>query len=337
MQQKKLIFTLSVALLNASFAHAELLCPDYVPQPFSSIETKVDMGDETYEGKNIDCKKIGIAADMVLDIRDMLSSEIKVPTSMPFRIADSFGNAFFNPLDLSLNIPFQLMFGKHAKNPVHTIPVWAHEFGHAILNANLKDVAPAWNKILRKNLVDSAGVPAEIIDFMIAPYHEFFADIVAVLYTEEGDSVARSLTVVGFVENPEGTPGECSNREEKCRPREDSVDLRKVFRNRDFTDRANELGRWKPVESNDIHNLLAPARYHAWKYYLSNANMRREKAKIAGVVIDAIIADVNGRIARMSDSEGGITEERIEKEFGNVVRTNEEFIGVLDAHFEAAF
>jgi hypothetical protein len=337
MLQQKLILTWFVTLMSASLAHAELSCPNYVPQPFSSIETKVDMDGEIFEGKNIDCKNIGVAADMVLEIRDMLSSEIKVPKSMPFRIADSFGNAFFNPEDLSLNIPFQLILGKHAKHPVHTIPVWAHEYGHAILNANLRDVASAWTDIVRKKADESAGRPEQIIDFLVAPYHEFFADVVAVLYTEEGDSVARSLTIVGFVENPEGTPAQCPNSDKKCRPREGSRDTRDHFRNRDFTERANELHRWKPVQAEDIHNILAPARYHAWKYYLSNPNMRRDKAKIAAVVIDAIIADVNDRIARMSDSEGGITASRMEKEFGDVVRTNEEFIGVLDAYFEAAF
>jgi hypothetical protein len=336
MHQKNTILGLALAIsFEAASAHAGLNCPEYTPKPFSSIDTRIEFDGKVYEGTKVDCEKIGTAARVVDEIGDMLAPELDIPPAMPFRMVDSFDNAFFNPQDLSLNMPFQIMFGKYSKHPTHTLPVLAHEYGHSILNVNLASLAPKWKSIIRQNAVESAGAPAEILDFLVGPYHEFFADVVAVLYTDEGDSVAHSLSINGLVANLEGAPSDCPNREEKCRPRQGSTDLRDYFANRDFTDRANELNRWKGVRMDDIHSLLAPARYHVWKYYLSDPAIHREKARIAAVIVDAIIQDVNERLARLS--EGEITPARLKQEFGDVHRTNREFIDVLDEFFAREF
>jgi hypothetical protein len=337
MHPKNWIPTLALAVsLGASAARADLSCPEYMPKPFSSIETRIEFDGKIYEGTKVDCEKIGTAARVVSEISDMLAPDLDVPASLMFRMVDAFDNAFFNPLDLSLNMPFQIMFGKYSKHPTHTLPVLAHEYGHAILNVNLAKLAPQWKNIIRQHAAESAGLPAEVLDFLVGPYHEFFADVVAGLYTEEGDSVSHSLSVNGLIANLEGSPSECPNREEKCRPRQTpATDMREYFANRDFTDRGNELSRWKPTRVEDIHSHLAPARYHVWKYYLSDPAIRHEKARIAAVIVDAIIQDVNERIARLSESE--ITPERMKQEFGDLRRTNREFIDVLDEFFDQAF
>ncbi len=332
---RKLLLTTSIVVSGASGAMAEIACPAFVPVPFAKIETKIDLGSEVIQAKNIDCKKIGVGADLIAEIRNMLGRELTTPPKLIFRMVDHFDNAFFDPRDISLNVPHQIMMGKYAKNPVHTLPVWAHEYGHAVLDHNLIGIAPSWISQVKKRATKSAGAPAEIIDFVVAPYHEFFADVLTVLYTEDGASVADALYMTGFVANPEGSPKDCPNKSDaECRPRNSSADVRASLRNRDFTDRANQFGRWRAVSPDEIHNILAPSRYHVWKYYLDNSEFRREKAKMAGIVVDAIIGDVSRRLKRMANSNGEITRESFNKEVGDPIRANREFITTLDRYFE---
>lgn len=331
-----ILITIAIFFTGASGAQAEIVCPAFVPVPFAKIETKIDLGNEIIQAKNIDCKKIGIGADLIADIQKFLGRELTTPPKLIFRMVDHFDNAFFDPSDISLNVPHQIMMGKYAKNPVHTIPVWAHEYGHAILDHNLLGIAPSWLKQVKKRASEDAGSAIGILDFIVAPYHEFFADVLTVLYTEEGSSVADALAMTGFLANPEGSPTDCPNQSSpECRPRNRTVDVQASLRNRDFTDRANQFGRWKPVRPDDIHNLLAPTRYHVWKYYLDNPEFRREKAKMAGIVVDAIIGDVSRRLKRMAGSRGEITRARFNEEVGDPVRANREFMTTLDRYFEA--
>ncbi len=330
--------TVLCSLLFAFTAAAAPTCPEYMPVPFTKIETDIDLGDgDILRGEKITCKKIGIAADMIADLRKMLSPELATPARLVFRMVDTFDNAFFDPSDVSLNIPYQLVLDGYGKHPSKTIPVWAHEYGHAILDHNLAEIAPQWISQIRKRATKSAPASVDVLDAIMRPYHEFFADVVAVLYLEDASAVADALYFTGLIANPEGRPSACPNTEKNCRPKNSTVDLRLMSIGRDFADRSNQLGRWKGVEADDHHNLLAPARYHVWKYYLANPEIYREKSKMSGIIVDAIIGDVSRRLKRMANSNGEITRESFNKEMGDVFRANAEFIKTLDRYFEKGF
>lgn len=331
---------LALAVSTQAFAlDSDLVCSQYVPAPFSQIDTQIDLGDgRVLDGKNIDCRKVGLAADTITGIRRMIGTAVTLPGPIVFRMVDTFDNAFFNPRDISLNVPFQLMMGKYGKHPIHGIPVWAHEYGHAILNANLAPLAGKWLSIINHQAEGDVGMPKEIVDALIKPYHEFFADVVAVLYTGEGNCVARALYMTGFVANPEGSPHDCPNRDESCHPRNGGkADIRNSLSNRDFTDRSNELGRWRGVSARSAHNLLAPSRYHVYKYYLSNPAMANQRAKMIAVTLDAVIADVNRRLKRMKTENGTLTQDSVNRELSDVMGANEGFLDTLDRSFSEAF
>lgn len=317
---------------------SDLVCPQYVPAPFSRIETQIDLPDgRVIEGKNIDCRKVGLAADTVTGVRRMIGTAVTLPGASPFRMVDTFDNAFFNPRDLSLNVPYQLVMGDYSKNPVYGIPVMAHEYGHSILNANLAPLAGKWLSIIDQQATGNVSPPEEVLDALIAPYHEFFADVIAVLYTGEGDCISRSLYMTGFVANPEGRPGSCPNSDDRCRPRNSSANVRAALSPRDFTDRSNQMGRWTGVDPRRIHNVLAPSRYHVYKYYLSNPVMAHQRGKLISVTLDAVIADVNRRLKRMRTEDGTLTRESVMRELTDVMGANEGFIDTLDRTFGQAF
>lgn len=340
----KLIQTAFIlALVSSSFASlaiADLSCPQYMPRPFSSIETQIDLGEgQIIVGKNIDCAKIGVGAKVVTGIQDMLGSELPTPSSIKFRMVDVYDNAFFNPEDLSLNVPYQIALGNYTKNPVFSIPVWAHEFGHSVLDATLREAAPKWRALIQRGIIEDTSLnPADVLSDLIQGYHEFFADCIAVLYTGRGDAVAKGLYLTGFMTNPEGSPTECPNASSpKCRPRNSTSDPRALASDRDFTDRSNQLGHWKGTNPENAHNLLAPARYHIWKYYFSNPLVMHAKGKLAGATVDALMADLNRRLARLMNQPGGINAENLRLEKADVQRINAEFINTIDATFKKAF
>lgn len=111
---------------------------------------------------------------------------------------------------------------------------------------------------------------AFILNNISASYNEFFADIIAVIYSQKGDAIYDALfrTGLGFETN-------------------------KSFIARDFTNRSNEITKWNPTQDDlEIHNLLAPARYHVWKYYLDNPVYAHNKGVIAKEVLKAISREI---------------------------------------------
>lgn len=337
-KSNRTVFFVLALLASVSFANADVACPQYVPSPFAKIETKIEALDGSIiTSKNIDCKKIGMGASLIDNVGKMLKTHIKMPNRLTFRMVDTYDNAYFLSSDISLNVPYQLVLGDYAKNPVYGIPIWAHEYGHAILDLNLLSEAPKWRSQIRKYSARANGEEREyIFNTLLSSYHEYFADVVAVLYTGAGDAVAKSLYMTGFVANPEGRPGKCPNSDPKCRPRNNnSSDFRLALLPRDFTDRRNQLPGWKGnVDPFDGHNVLAAARFHIYKYYISSPGMNRRKAEIAEIVLESIVQDVNRRMDRMIGTQGKITPTVFNNELMDVVRVNKEFIQILDANFE---
>jgi hypothetical protein len=330
----------ALSLSIAGSASANLICPGLSPVPFSTIETSIRTKKGRIDGKHIDCEKVAVGAKVVSGIQRMLGNELPTPRSITFRMVDQFDNAYFAPEDLSLNVPYQIVLDSYTKNPVYSPAVWAHEFGHAVLDATLASAASKWRSVIHRNLNGSADSDSasDILDLLIQPYHEFFADVIAVLYTGRPDAVAKALYLTGFMANPEGSPSECPNRSrEECRPRNRTSDPTVMAYSRDFSDRRNQLGTWRGVDPRDDHDLLAPARYHVWKYYFSNPAIKSEKARLAGATVDAIMSDLNGRLKRLMSLPGGITPRNLSLEMGDVQRINREFIDTIDAVFRKTF
>jgi hypothetical protein len=329
-------------LVAVSTASANLNCPGLTPVPFSSIDNSIDLGlGQIIQGKDIDCNKVAIGANVVSGIQNMVAGQLPAPHSITFRMVDQFDNAFFDPSDISLNVPYQLVLNNYSKNPVYSPAVWAHEFGHSILDATLTKINAdsKWTALISKTMDGSIGSPEGVIQALLMPYHEFFADCVAVLYTGKPDAVAKGLYLTGFMANPEGSPSECPNKSSpKCRPRQKHAsDPRIMATSRDFAERSNQLGTWKGVNPGDDHDLLAPARFHIWKYYYSNALMKAQKGKLAGVTVDAILSDMNGRLQRVASLPGGFTSANVSKEIGDVQRINREFIDTVNAEMKKSF
>ncbi len=85
-------------------------------------------------------------------------------------------------------------------------------------------------------------------DFFI-PFHEFFADVVAIQYAQKGDGLYKAMYLSALL--AQGL----------------DRDHLPTFTNRDFTNRHNRIDVWKS-EDKDAHHIYTPARYWIWENYL---------------------------------------------------------------------
>ncbi len=292
----------------------EIFCEKDQPYPFKSIDVE--------EGKSsfgvLTCNRVDQIASIVFSLQKVLvPSGLTLPKSLDLKILHKFDNAYYAWGQVVL--PYSLTIDKFEKHPNHTLNVWSHEFGHAIFNESMGKLIPKWNDLkfamaLLMPLYNEQGKLASelekendpfkvvaiqtrlkeitekmkeirktfyeafILNDISASYNEFFADIVAVIYSQKGDAIYDALfrTGLGFETN-------------------------KSFIARDFTNRSNEITKWNPTQDDlEIHNLLAPARYHVWKYYLDNPIYAHNK----GVIAKESLRAISREIVKFKDTYG---------------------------------
>ena len=192
--------------------------------------------------------------------------------------------------------------------------LWMHELGHAILNAQLAADWP-WYKERQKhyllwgqavlestelehareratktkrleelNQITNTQIDilarrenSKIFDEIIAPYHEFFADAVAVIYLHDPLSIKTAL------QNPQDPTGAQASDEEK-----------QAMDERDFSFLRN-TATWKTDEP---HAMLTPSQAHLWSLLKMSKLGAISKAQLLRWVYDSVKAEI---LARTSD------------------------------------
>jgi hypothetical protein len=272
-------------------------------------------------------------ADMKETLERVIASvnkRLAVPPALKVYVIPIHDNAFFNPLDLSLTLPYQLVFNDHDKHPKFTRPVWAHEFGHSVFFANIERFAPlsgwAYHKALvefraaqdksKKEFQAYQDLGREIGARIDAVCKEGFKDSEACKQAMEEQ--VKLLAIMQDVMESMGGGDEIFSVQSLHAPYneffadvvavaiyEDPEAIRdalhfegekKVMKNlgtrRDF-DLPGRLLVWK---DDSIHNALTPSRVHLWKNYLSNGKVKSmDKALLLEKVLGAIGAEVDAR------------------------------------------
>lgn len=225
-----------------------------------------------------------------------------------------------------ITVPFQwiaearisknpLKYRFFSKHPKHSLPLFYHEIGHAIFRENVagtdsllgdyflflrreREEALLWRELSdRYNSAASdlerteiGGLRAEsrarfvaLIQYRksleLQPYpnvldglDELFADLTAVLAAEDPGAMADVQNIM------------IPRRRQAMRRLKDSIQPR------DFTDTANDLGRWKVTA--DVHAYFAPVRSFLYREYLRYPRYLSgdQKAKLYDNVLAAIVA-----------------------------------------------
>lgn len=151
------------------------------------------------------------------------------------------------------------------------------------LLARVEELLTNWGKLNEEfRELDEKVEATEYFTYknLMHPHNEFFADLIAVLYTNDGAALYKSMSRTKLIQNHE----------------EKNIILSAQLR--DFTRRENELSRWTKFISRldektkryvtEGHTLLAPVRYHIWSNYIKGETSQMRKLVIIKNVLTAI-------------------------------------------------
>ncbi|MCT4643072.1 MAG: hypothetical protein N4A33_12345 [Bacteriovoracaceae bacterium] len=361
----KNLIVLLLALIVSFTAQAQLKCPEWA-DTFRKIYADESglLEADYYEedaSSTISCRDVAKIGNVVNEVHSLLGSKIRKPDKLILNVMNDYENAYVaGPL---INVPTTLLVQGLTKHPRYTKTVWVHEYGHAILDENLKTKVRGWktlhlylekyihasiksaraeDKIIKlqdimdelenqghakealkiKNKLDKVVKESDFLDervykleaellkreklnIMAMPYHELFADVLAVVYDKDGAAVSKALSRTKFMNHHH-------------------QEYRTSVRHRDFTDRNNRIDRFKG-SVHDIHGYFAPVRYHLWTNYLRRPSYLRESSKTLKKVLDAIVSEIN-YLLQFSDRYEDFFEFDIKK-------INERLIKEIDKQF----
>lgn len=225
--------------------------------------------------------------DTQLSKVDSLLGGLKKPKLKTINIVDDENANSFDPIHRELFASWKLVERNAEKHSAsdQELPLLVHEYGHAILDENLRESSPTYSRILNNyhSAVEKYNKTQDSFDLeMIHPYHrmilmihELFADVTAVTVSKDPAAVYAAL------------------------PRSQaSFDL--IVRN--FNSPATEmLSLWSklPAEKLDIYSGLAPARLKFWSLVKTHIHSKEYQERILPKMTH-IMANEIEKIGRMS-------------------------------------
>lgn len=190
-------------------------------------------------------------------LADLTQGRLKLPDALIIEVGPLGDEAAY--LDGVISIPKEFVSTGYPKDPKITRTVISHEWGHALLEANIWERAP--DLLLFSKEISSRGMQAATI---INPYGELFADTVAVMEAKDG----RATRDVLFSAASGNRGSESAHY-------------------RDFT-----VGH--PVEGWSLQGpyaLLSPARSALWDDVLSRPKAQRESGRTLEALVDSIVSE----------------------------------------------
>lgn len=142
----------------------------------------------------------------------------------------------------------------------------------AATDAELKKLEARLKEI--ETEMDSLKVDGDEVFEMLGAFHEFFADVVAVVFYNDPKVIWRGLY------SPKLEYVGMSPQEER--------EMFKSFTLRRF----DKNVRIRDFSEEEIHVALTPVRTYAWDHYLNNPLYRAHKSKILKTVFDSIVDEV---------------------------------------------
>ena len=251
---------------------------------------------------HIECSDVSFVNNQLLKVKELLPIAPKINLNL---YANS-PSAFFD-LGSILHIPMRLTFFNNWGMQYSTIlsdisPILYHEYGHAVfseifaakyyptIQKNAKDLS---NLKVRKQIAYAQGNPNNVVETyelriekltekiknspereiqrMISSYNEFFSDLIAVLITENRNTIMNALYYNEMTDNDY-----------------------ELIRMRSFTDRGTLLTNRL---LNEEHTELAPTREFIGSNFLEEAFKSKEKKiELIQIVINSIDIELERRI-----------------------------------------
>lgn len=249
-------------------------------------------------GINEDCKTAASIIEVLDEVRDSVSDFAPLG-GIDFyfeEISDLILYSDKGAFEASLLTTFD-QHGKIPHRKDQTDILWMHELGHALLNAKLEedwpwykgrlDIFRQWGRIIRDSFNPGVDQSAnsklameqlallnkyphiENWDWIVAPYHELFADAVAVVYTRDPKALKKALA-------------------SPIDPDLNADD------ERDFS-LTHETSTW---HFDEAHNMLSPVRSHLWSLISKLDENERSNQEILRTLYSAIKEEI---ITRTSD------------------------------------
>lgn len=185
----------------------------------------------------------------------------------------------------------------------------AHEWGHAIFDANMRERSVAWRNMASQvgdgGFMPALGVQERALWLVGRAYSEFYADLVASLYFDDLDAMSTSL------EHIEVKTGQMISHDPK--------------KLRGFSLRLDNKG-WRPGgrSKSKIYLVLAPTRSHIGRTYLVRLS-KGQKASALQAVLKAMATEFDSL-------SSGKDRKELEPE-----RLNSRLMRALDRQFKTAF
>lgn len=198
-------------------------------------------------------------------------------------IADILKNAVFEPSINTLFAPWFFDAGIatiNLKNPVITLPIILHEYGHYIVHSNY-----AIFNLNTRN--DSPYI------FYLDALHELMADLLPVIDSQDPNLMIKALQSTKLLQYPKGIPSTDIFIQEKSKSQGEIKLNKYLLVARDFDDRRNDLdyilSKMKNGDKAILqgyfyapHSLLSPVRKFLWDRAISNP-LLRQKLGTAGM------------------------------------------------------
>lgn len=222
------------------------------------------------------------------NLENLTQGKLKLPSYLTIIVEPPGDKAFY--IDNSIHIPIEFKSVSYRKHPKQSAAVFAHEWGHSLLEHNLK--------ILYPDLFTSRS--KQEFNFVYMAYSELFSDIIAVLHLKDGRAARDPLF--------NSADGEL---------RGDNYSSRL----RDFTEN-HQLENW---QYEGPYALLSPTRSWLWDSYLEVPRVYRESGHFLKAVIDTIGHQM---MFRLNNIDLYQTPEKINQDFINDFKKRIAFLGI---------
>jgi hypothetical protein len=223
-----------------------------------------------HESKNLPPDTNAQINRTVFRINRMLRGHLEIPDKVQIRVSVIEKEPQAKHGILSVGRQITLSKGLNT-DPRYFKTILAHEYGHSIFHANLKN-DPAIGRLL-----DSHRIPRHVYQAakaVLRPYDEFFADLVAIISESDGSAVRLTLTPEGVLK--------------------DGI---KEAHARDFTFN-HRLEYWT---AEGPYSQLSPSRNYLWSIISKNQEIiTKDPGQILSNTLDAIKEQLTKRIAEIS-------------------------------------
>ncbi len=267
-------------------------------------------------GSNESCEKAGSIINLLERVQDQVS-DLSPVSGVDFYF-DETGNLIQyqdrNILEGALLSSYD-PYGRELLSDEQTDILWIHELGHAIFNAQFEldwkwyaekmRLFKAWGEVIRESYNPNANDEEisnlvmerinavknyenlNVYEEVIAPYHELFADLVAVIYTQNPKALSEAL-LPPSVETARGL----SELEWQA------------INERDFTIK-HDIKVWSET---DPHALLAPSRYFIWSEINKAIEKGRTKKEILRSSYKHISEEILSRVELLAGGELSVSQ-----------------------------